>query len=136
MNAVYVDHIGIASESIETASAFWELLGFTPLDEQVNDEQGVKIMMLEGFGSLTKIEILEPLGPDTPIGKFISKRGQGIQQLAISVSDIEATIAHLMESGVRMIDERPVKGSSGSMIAFVHPSSAGGVLVELVEHRD
>ena len=136
MNDVSVDHIGIASESIETASGFWELLGFKPAEEHVNDEQGVRIKMFEGFGSSSRLELLEPLGPDTPIGRFISKRGIGIQQLAVKVGDIESTISLLMKSGVRMIDAQPVRGASGSMIAFVHPSSAGGVLVELVEHSN
>ena len=136
MSDVIVDHIGIATESVETASGFWELLGFKPVGEHVNDEQGVRIKMLEGSESSTRLELLEPLGPDTPIRRFISKRGIGIQQLAIKVSDIESTISLLMESGVRMINEHPVRGISGSMIAFVHPSSAGGVLVELVEHRN
>jgi len=136
MNDVSVDHIGIASESIETASGFWELLGFKPADEHVNDEQGVRIKMFEGSGTSSRLELLEPLGPDTPIGRFISKRGIGIQQLAVRVGDIESTISLLMESGVRMIDEQPVRGASGSMIAFVHPSSTGGVLVELVEHSN
>ena len=136
MNDVSIDHIGIASESIEVASDFWELLGFRPADEHVNDEQGVRIKMLEGSESSCRLELLEPLGPDTPIGRFISKRGIGIQQLAVEVGDIESMISMLMESGVRMIDEQPVRGATGSMIAFVHPSSAGGVLVELVEHSN
>jgi methylmalonyl-CoA/ethylmalonyl-CoA epimerase len=100
----------------------------------VNDEQGVRIKILEGSVPSAKIELLEPLGSNTPIGRFISKRGEGIQQLAIRVNDIELTIAQLITSGVRMIDEQPVRGASGSIIAFVHPSSTGGVLVELVEH--
>ena len=134
MNDVSVDHIGIASESIESASGFWELLGFKQSAEHVNDEQGVRIKLLEGSVPSAKIELLEPLGPNTPIGRFISKRGEGIQQLAIRVNDIESTIAQLITSGVRMIDEQPVRGASGSIIAFVHPSSTGGVLVELVEY--
>lgn len=136
MSNVLVDHIGIATESIEASSGFWELLGFKPVDEHNNDEQGVRIKMLEGSGLSSRLELLEPLGPDTPVGRFISKRGVGIQQIAIRVSDIESTISLLMESGVRMIDKHPVRGASGSMIAFVHPSSAGGVLVELVEHTN
>ena len=131
-----VDHIGIASESIESALGFWEILGFVPLQTHVNDEQGVRIKMLETPESPTRIELLEPLGPDTPVGRFISRRGAGIQQLAIRVEDIEETIALLVESGVRMVDERPANGTEGSRIAFVHPSSTGGVLVELVEHAD
>jgi len=134
MSDVSVDHIGIASESIESASEFWELLGFKQSAEHVNDEQGVRIKLLEGSVPSAKIELLEPLGPNTPIGRFISKRGEGIQQLAIRVNDIESTITQLIASGVRMIDEQPVRGASGSIIAFVHPSSTGGVLVELVEH--
>ena len=136
MSNVLVDHIGIATESIEASSGFWELLGFKPVDEHNNDEQGVRIKMLEGSGLSSRLELLEPLGPDTPVGRFISKRGVGIQQIAIRVRDIEATISLLMDSGVRMIDKHPVRGASGSMIAFVHPSSAGGVLVELVEHTN
>ncbi len=92
--------------------------------------------MLESPESPTRIELLEPLGPDTPVGRFISARGAGIQQLAIRVDDIEESIARLLESGVRMVDERPANGTEGSRIAFVHPSSTGGVLVELVEHAD
>ena len=134
MSEVSVDHIGIASESIESASEFWELLGFKQSAEHVNDEQGVRIKILEGSVPSAKIELLEPLGWNTPIGRFISKRGEGIQQLAIRVNDIESTIAQLITSGVRMIDEQPVRGASGSIIAFVHPSSTGGVLVELVEY--
>ena len=136
MSDVSVDHIGIATESIEAASGFWELLGFKHTAEHVNDEQGVRIKMLEGSGSSAKIELLEPLGSNTPIGGFISKRGEGIQQLAVRVNDIKSTIAQLIASGVRMIDEQPVNGVSGSIIAFVHPSSTGGVLVELVEHNN
>ena len=85
-----VDHVGIASESIESAMGFWEILGFVPSQTHVNDEQGVRIKMLECPGSPTRIELLEPLGPDTPVGRFISRRGAGIQQLAIRVDDIEA----------------------------------------------
>ena len=131
-----VDHIGIASESIESAVDFWRMLGFEPSQTHVNDEQGVRIKMLESHGSSTRIELLEPLGPDTPVGRFISRRGVGIQQLAIRVDDIDRSIQRLVESGVRMVDELPTNGTEGCRIAFVHPSSTGGVLVELVERAD
>ena len=131
-----VDHIGIASESIESDVDFWRILGFVPSKTHVNEEQGVKIKMLESQRSSTRIELLEPLGPDTPVGRFISRRGVGIQQLAIRVDDIERSIERLVESGVRMVDELPTNGTEGSRIAFVHPSSTGGVLVELVERAD
>ena len=81
----------------------------------------------------TRIELLEPLGEDTPVGKFISKNGPGIQQIAVRVDDIEATISKLLSDGVKMVSETPTLGADGHRIAFVHPSSAGGVLIELVE---
>ena len=81
----------------------------------------------------TKIELLEPLGEETPVGKFISNKGPGIQQIAIRVSDIEETISSLLSMGVKMVSETPTLGAEGHRIAFVHPSSSGGVLIELVE---
>ena len=81
-----------------------------------------------------RLRILEPLGEDTPIGKFLNKRGPGIQQLAFEVDELEETIRRLMGEGIRMIHETPVDGAHGTKIAFVHPSSTGGVLVELVEY--
>lgn len=131
-----VDHVGIASKSIESSVKFWEMLGFVPKQSHVNDDQGVKIVMLESTGCSTMIELLEPLGPDTPVGRFISKRGEGIQQLAIKVDDIEKSIARLVQSGVTMVDQLPSIDTEGGRIAFVHPSSTGGVLVELVERAD
>ena len=136
MSDVSVDHIGIATNSIEAASGFWELLGFESTSIHVNDDQGVRIMMLEGSLSTTKLELLEPLSSDTPVGRYISKRGVGMQQPAVKVIDIESTIEQLTKSGVRMVDDNPVNGVGGALIAFVHPSSTGGVLVELVEHRN
>ena len=79
------------------------------------------------------VELLEPLSTDTPVGKFISRHGEGIQQLAFAVDDIEDTISRLTQSGCRMINEEPTEGVGGNLIAFVHPSSTGGVLVELVQ---
>ena len=81
-----------------------------------------------------KIELLEPLTPDSPIGKFLDKRGEGVQQIAVKTTDIVSTINQLQSMGIRMINDVPVHGANGTKIAFVHPSSTGGVLVELVEH--
>ena len=81
----------------------------------------------------TRIELLEPISDDSPIGRFIEKRGEGIQQIAVDVLDMEAKIEELMSMGIRMINKTPLIGSGGSRIAFIHPSSCGGVLVELVE---
>jgi methylmalonyl-CoA/ethylmalonyl-CoA epimerase len=80
------------------------------------------------------LEILEPTGEDTPIGKFLSKRGPGIQQLCLRVENIKQVIEHLLENGIKMIDESPRQGVGGAIIAFVHPKSTGGVLVELTQH--
>ena len=127
-----IDHVGIATQSIEEATTFWETLGLIPKGDHVNHEQGVRIRMLKG-NSTTMVELLEPLSTDTPVGKFISRRGEGIQQLAFAVDDIEDTISRLTQSGCRMINEEPTEGVGGNLIAFVHPSSTGGVLVELVQ---
>lgn len=133
--SIRLDHIGIAVNDLEQGVKFWELLGLTTSKEvETNEEQGVKILFLSTKqGPTPDIELLEPTGPDTPIGQFISKRGPGIQQLAFEVDDISQIISQLQSNGVEMIDEIPKIGAGGSKIAFVHPKSTGGVLVELVE---
>jgi len=128
-----IDHIGIATNSIVDAVPFWEALGFTSAGEGVVEDQGVKIRYMMN-DSEARIELLEPIGADTPVGRFIESKGAGIQQLAISVDDINQTISNLVEMGIRMINTEPQIGHGGNKIAFVHPSSSGGVLVELVEH--
>ena len=132
MDEVKVDHIGIATKSIKDSSLIWEILGFTESGEEIVADQGVKVKIFSADEG-PKIELLEPLGEETPIGKFIKKRGPGIQQLAISVSDIKKTILELKKMDIRLINEVPTKGANGNLIAFIHPSSAGGVLIELVE---
>ena len=132
---IRLDHIGIAVNDLEQGVKFWELLGLTTSKEvETNEEQGVKILFLSTTeGPAPDIELLEPTGPDTPIGQFISKRGPGIQQLAFEVDDISQIISQLQSNGVEMIDEIPKVGAGANKIAFVHPKSTGGVLVELVE---
>ena len=125
-----IDHIGIATSSLDESQQLWAILGFTQGDDQINSEQGVKIRFMHGNTS-TRIELLEPLGDDTPVGKFMSKNGPGIQQIAVRVADIEETISSLLIAGVKMVSEAPTLGADGHRIAFVHPSSAGGVLIEL-----
>ena len=127
-----IDHIGIATSSLDESQQLWSILGFTQGEDQINSEQGVKIRFMNGNTS-TRIELLEPLGDDTPVGKFISKNGPGIQQIAVRVADIEETISSLLSAGVKMVSETPTLGADGHRIAFIHPSSAGGVLIELVE---
>ncbi len=127
-----IDHIGIATESIDSALPFWNVLGFKSSGGGIVEEQGVAVRYMRNESD-TRIELLEPTGPDTPVGRFIERKGEGIQQLAISVPDIRETIEKLTEMGVIMINSEPQIGHGGNKIAFVHPSSSGGVLIELVE---
>ena len=83
----------------------------------------------------THVELLEPLGPDTPVGKFIAKRGPGMHHIAVEVADIRASLAELKKNGAQLIDETPRVGAGGCLVAFVHPSSLNGVLLELVQHQ-
>jgi methylmalonyl-CoA epimerase len=128
-----INHIGIATRSLDESEQIWSAMGFSLDRDDEIPEQGVRIRYMNGAGE-TKIELLEPLSEDTPIGNFLSRKGPGVQQIAINVEDIEAKISELIELGMTMINDEPVYGSGGHRIAFVHPSSCGGVLVELVEN--
>ena len=136
---IRIDHIGIATHQLESGSTFWRLLGLNegPEDELVSD-QGVTTRFFatapvkEGEHP-AEIELLEPTDEDTPIGRFLSKRGPGVQQICFRVGDLTGLIEHLMSNGITMIDETPRTGAGGKSIAFVHPKSTGGVLVELTQ---
>ena len=131
---ITIDHIGIAANTLDEGSRFWKLIGLIAEGEDDRVDQGVTTRFFplnEIEHSKTNIEILEPTGPSTPIGKFLEKRGPGIQQLCLAVDDIEDMIAHLVNNGVRMIDSVPRKGAHNSIIAFDHPKSTGGILIEL-----
>ena len=132
---ITIDHIGIAANTLDEGSRFWKLIGLIAEGEDDRlDDQGVTTRFFplnEIEHSKTNIEILEPTGPSTPIGKFLEKRGPGIQQLCLAVDDIEEMIEHLVNNGIRMIDSVPRKGAHNSIIAFVHPKSTGGILIEL-----
>jgi methylmalonyl-CoA epimerase len=133
---ITLDHIGIAAPDLEAATPFWTLLGLAQgaHDETVED-QGVVTRFFstdeQSNRHPARIELLEPTAEDTPIGRFLERRGAGVQQVCFRVGDLEGLIQHLMEPGVRMIDEVPRQGAGGMRIAFVHPKSTGGVLVEL-----
>jgi methylmalonyl-CoA/ethylmalonyl-CoA epimerase len=129
-----IDHIGIATNSIEEGLTLWrDALGLQPdLTEEVSD-QGVKVCMLP-VGE-THVELLEPLGPATSVGKFLAKRGPGMHHIAIEVKDIRGSLAELQKRGARLIDETPRVGAGGCLVAFIHPSSTNGVLLELVQHQ-
>ena len=127
-----IEHIGIATRALEEAVGFWrDALGLRVEEIEEVAEQGVRVAMLP-IGE-TRIELLEPTGQDSPIAKFLEKRGPGIHHIAVRVPDIRATLAGLKESGARLIDETPRVGAGGCLVAFIHPSTTNGVLLELVE---
>lgn len=130
-----IEHIGIATRSLDEALGFWrDALGLQATHTEIVEEQGVRVAMLPA--GEPRIELLEPTHADSPIAKFLEKRGAGIHHIAVRVDDIRAAISRLKESGARLIDETPRIGAEGCLVAFVHPSAAGGVLLELVEHTD
>ncbi|MGH9883050.1 MAG: methylmalonyl-CoA epimerase [Pyrinomonadaceae bacterium] len=129
-----IDHIGIATRQLEDATGIWrDALGLEPGHTQEVTEQGVRVTMLP-IGE-SQIELLEPLSADSPVGKFLEKRGPGVHHIAIEVEDIGLALARLKEKGARLIDETPRVGANNCLVAFVHPTAANGVLLELVQHR-
>ena len=129
-----VDHIGIATTEIENALSLWrDALGLEVDSTEEVIEQGVRVTMLAVGES--HIELLEPLNRDSPVGKFLEKRGPGIHHVAIRVNDIKAALSQLKAKGTRLIDETPRVGAGGCLVAFVHPGSVDGVLLELVQQQ-
>lgn len=127
-------HVGIAVRSLEEAVPRWtRSLGFRHVDTITLDAMGLRIAFLEAGG--TEIELLEPARPDSVIAKFLEKRGEGIHHLSFHVRDIEAALVRAVEAGLELIDRTPREGSHGTKIAFLHPRSMGGVLVEFCERR-
>ncbi|MEW6202366.1 MAG: methylmalonyl-CoA epimerase [bacterium] len=127
-----IDHIGIAVEDIESKKKLYaEVMGLEYKGEETIEDQGVRVAFFR-IGE-TNIELLEPLGEDTPVGKFLQKRGEGIHHIALAVKGIEQVIDSYRSDGVRMIDEKPRIGAHGKRIAFLHPSATGGVLLEICE---
>ena len=133
-NVGRVDHIGIAVKDIEQAKKFYtEFLGMKALGEEVVEEQKVKVCFIPCGDS--EIVLLVSTSPAGPIAQHIEKKGEGIHHIASRVDNIEAAIADLMAKGVRMIDEKPRYGAGGAKIAFVHPKSTGGILLEISERQ-
>ena len=130
LNRIY--HLGYAVEDIEAASEFYrEYFGATPGEPEVVEEQGIIATMFRVGES--SIELLQPTRPDSPVGKFLAKRGEGFHHVAFEVDDLKVSLAELKRNGVELIDEEPRRGAGGMKIAFVHPEGAFGVLTELVE---
>jgi methylmalonyl-CoA/ethylmalonyl-CoA epimerase len=127
-----IDHLGIATKSIAESLKFWQdSLGLENVHTEVVEEQKVRVTMLP-IGE-SRIELLEPTSDDSPIAKFLEKRGAGIHHIAVEVENIEESLAKLKENGAKLIDETPRIGAEGCLIAFVHPQSTNGVLLELTQ---
>jgi methylmalonyl-CoA/ethylmalonyl-CoA epimerase len=130
-----IDHIGIATNAIAGSVDFWrDTLGLEVGEIEEVSQQKVRVCMLPVGES--RVELLEATSTESPISKFLEKRGQGIHHIAFRVEDIRAMLAELKEKNVRLIDEEPRTGSGGCLVAFIHPSSTGGVLLELVQRPD
>ncbi|HEX2360361.1 MAG TPA: methylmalonyl-CoA epimerase [Solirubrobacterales bacterium] len=127
-----IDHVGVATEDLEAAIALYEgTLGMPVAHRETVESQGVEAVLLDvGEGH---VELLRPLGPDTPVGKYLDRKGPGLHHVAYAVSDIDATLSLLKEAGVELIDGEPRVGIRESRVAFVHPRATGGVLTEIVE---
>ncbi len=127
-----IDHVGIAVEEIDPALQLWrDSFRLDVAHREVVEEQGVEAALL-GVGE-NHIELLAPLGPDTPVGKFLAKRGPGMHHMAYQVTDIEATLAALQQAGLTLIDKKPRIGIGGARVAFLEPKDTGRVLIEIVE---
>jgi methylmalonyl-CoA/ethylmalonyl-CoA epimerase len=127
-----IDHVGVACRNLDEAVArYHSTFGLNVVSFEVNEAQGVREAML-GAGP-GYVQLLEPLAPDTPVGKFLARRGEGIHHIGYGVLDIEAALASIGATGVRLLDKRPRHGSMGASIAFLHPGDLGGVLTELVQ---
>lgn len=134
MQVTRIDHVGIAVADLDAAIAFYETsFGMRCVHTEVNTEQGVREAMLEVGNSGSYLQLLCPLTPDSTIAKFLDSSGPGIQQMAYRVDDIDEVCTHLRGQGLRLLYDEPKAGTAGSRVNFVHPKSAGGVLVELVE---
>jgi methylmalonyl-CoA/ethylmalonyl-CoA epimerase len=127
-----IDHIGVAVHEIDASlEVYRDLFELDVAHREIVAEQGVEAVLLD-VGE-NHVELLAPLGEDTPVGKFLAKRGPGLHHVAYQVSDIDATLAALKRGGAELIDERPRIGIRGSRVAFLHPRASGGVLTEIVE---
>jgi methylmalonyl-CoA/ethylmalonyl-CoA epimerase len=131
-----IDHVGIAVPDLDEAIAFYaRMFDLRAVHEEVNEEQGVREAMLQvGTGpDASMIQLLAPLRPDSAIGRFLDRAGPGVQQVAYTVTDLDAVCATLRERGLRLLYDQPRGGTAGSRVNFIHPKDAGGVLIELVQ---
>ncbi len=127
-----IDHIGVAVQEIDgSLEVYRDLFGLDVAHREVVSEQGVEAVLLDvGEGH---VELLAPLGPDTPVGRFLARKGPGLHHVAYQVSDIDSTLAALKRAGAELLDEQPRVGIRDSRVAFLHPRASGGVLTEIVQ---
>ncbi|MBT9329429.1 methylmalonyl-CoA epimerase [Acidipila sp. 4G-K13] len=128
-----LDHLGIAVTSIAAARELYEALGLTVAHEEIIEHEQVRVAMISAGGS--RLELLEPLVPESPVGRFLAHRGPGLHHIALQVHDIAAALSALKARGVRLISEEVQTGAGGHLYFFVHPSSAGGVLLEICQDQ-
>ena len=128
-----IDHLGIAVRSLEQSKQFYEKLGIRVMPEETVEQEKVRLAMVP-LGE-SRIELLEPTSEDSPIAKFLAKRGEGLHHVSLRVSDLPGTVERLKKSGVRLVTDKIQVGAGGHLYVFVHPSSAGGVLLELCEEQ-
>ena len=129
-----IDHVGVACRSLEAAvERYVSVFGLAVVSEETNVEQGVREAMLATDSGGSYVQLLEPLAEDTPVGRFIARRGEGIHHIGYAVADVTAALAEIGGKDVRLLDSRPRHGSMGASIAFLHPGDLGGVLTELVQ---
>lgn len=132
MQLINLDHVGIAVHDLDAAlDGYRQQYAVEPMYREVVQAQGVEEAMIAVGGSF--VQLLAPLGPDTPVGRFLEKKGEGLHHLAFAVDNIDEALVHLQSEGARLIDEQARPGGRGAKIAFVHPQSLGGTLIELVE---
>lgn len=132
-----IDHVGIAVPDLDAAIAFYrESFGIVCVHEETNADQGVREAMLTVGDGTTRIQLLAPLNAESTIAKFIGRNGPGVQQVAYTVTDLDAVSGVLRAKGLRLLYDAPRPGTAGSRVNFIHPKDAGGVLVELVEPAD
>ena len=134
MSAYKIDHVGVAVPSIDDALEIYEALGLAEAKREVVPGQKVTVAFLPVGES--RVELLEPTSPDSPVAKFLEKRGGGIHHLCFAVEDLEAALADLSAKGFRLIHSSPVPGADGKRVAFLHPEAGGGVLIELSEKKE
>lgn len=134
---IRIDHVGIACHDLATTIELYRsTFGLRVVSQEVNEEAGVREAMLhvaDAPAGSSYVQLLEPLRPDTPVGKFLARRGEGVHHIGYGVTDITQAMAAIGARGVRLVDERPRHGSMGASVAFLHPKDLGGVLTELVQ---